>query len=101
MTYKTETASSDSVNLGSNPSSPATRTADVSGVSHAPGGAEKSEQSEQTAHTGRTETGTAFQATDLPPIYCDATGEPCFWPACFAHSCMDARSPAPPFAKTE
>jgi hypothetical protein len=58
MTYKTGPASSDSVNLGSNPSPPATANADVSGISRTSSASEKSEIPEQTAHTGRTETGT-------------------------------------------
>jgi hypothetical protein len=59
MTYPTGATTSDSVNLGSNPSSPATGNADVSGISRAPATAERSAQPEQTADTGRTETGTA------------------------------------------
>jgi hypothetical protein len=50
---------SDSVNLGSNPSPPATENADVSGVSGAKSVSEQPEAKERTAHTGRTKVGTA------------------------------------------
>jgi hypothetical protein len=49
---------SDSVNLGSNPSPPATTNADETGVSGNLSPSEKPELAEQTAHTGRTKVGT-------------------------------------------
>ncbi len=49
-----EAMASDSVNLGSNPSSPANKNARFQGFSVS----EQSEQPEQTAHTGRTFPGT-------------------------------------------
>jgi hypothetical protein len=55
MTYETELADSDSVNLGSNPSSPATEILDVAAISD-PG---QIGHLGQTAHSGRTEPGTA------------------------------------------
>jgi hypothetical protein len=59
MTYRSGAVTSDSVNLGSNPSPPATRNADETGASGNPSPAERSEISEQTADTGSTIVGTA------------------------------------------
>ncbi|MCA1831255.1 MAG: hypothetical protein LC750_00645, partial [Actinobacteria bacterium] len=63
MTSPVGPLNSDSVDLGSNPGSPATTNADVSGVSRNLSEPEKSEIPEQTAHAGRTLPGTA---TDCP-----------------------------------
>jgi hypothetical protein len=58
MTYRNGVTSSDSVNLGSNPSSPATRNTDVSGVSFNFDHLEQPELSEQKRTIGRTISGT-------------------------------------------
>lgn len=58
MTYKNGAPSSDSVNLGSNPSSPAIAKADIYGVSCNFDDLEKSDIPEQIAYAGRTRTGT-------------------------------------------
>jgi hypothetical protein len=58
MTYGNGTATSDSVNLGSNPSPPATLNSGFPGLSLPHRSAEQPAQKEQTAHTGRTEVGT-------------------------------------------
>lgn len=49
---------SDSVNLGSNPSSPAITSIDISEAFRRPSGSERSDFSERTAHIGRTQPGT-------------------------------------------
>jgi hypothetical protein len=63
MTYGSRLPSSDSVNLGSNPSPPATGNPYEYMVSEVSRIAEQSAQTEQTAHTGRTKVGTAHTDT--------------------------------------
>jgi hypothetical protein len=65
VTCRTDVPFSDSVNLGSNPSPPATTNADKTGVSGNLSPSEKPEPAEQTAHTGRTKVGTS-----LPRVVC-------------------------------
>jgi hypothetical protein len=60
MTCNNGRPSSDSVNLGSNPSPPATTNPDKTGVSGNLSPSEKPERAEQTAHTGRTKVGTVL-----------------------------------------
>jgi hypothetical protein len=60
----TRALTSDSVNLGSNPSSPAIYNVSAIEVSRALAPSSLSEKTERTAHIGRTEVGTA--ATSLP-----------------------------------
>jgi hypothetical protein len=67
MTYKNGAPSSDSVNLGSNPSSPATTNIDVSGVSCNFDHLEQPEISEQKRTAGRTKVGTA-RRSELPDL---------------------------------
>lgn len=62
MTYENGVPSSDSVNLGSNPSSPANENARVSGITRSLSGSDKPEIAEQTAHADRTKVGTVVAA---------------------------------------
>ena len=65
MTYPIKQADSDSVNLGSNPSSPASTYAHKTGLCRGHVALEQSEKSERTAHIGRTPVGTLMHPDDI------------------------------------